>query len=97
MMPRAKRRLHAPNLFVLLGQHRGTLHCGAPDLNEAGWTGEGCAADSASALAGALTRALSLVGGEQAREQCRRKMEGYTVARAAEGIATAYRAVTKSN
>lgn len=66
----------------------------APDLVEPGRSGEVCAVDSASALAGALARALPLVGAESVRTQCRRKMEGYTVARAAEGIATAYHAVT---
>ena len=66
----------------------------APDLVESGRSGEVCAVDSASALAGALARALPLVGAESVRTQCRRKLEGYTVARAAEGIATAYHAVT---
>ena len=66
----------------------------APDLIEPGRTGEVCAADSAPALAEALTRAFPLAGEEQVRTQCRRKMEGYTVARAAEGIVTAYHAVT---
>ena len=66
----------------------------APDLVEPGRSGEVCAVDSASALAGALARALPLVGAESVRKQCRRKLEGYTVARAAEGIATAYHAVT---
>jgi glycosyltransferase involved in cell wall biosynthesis len=66
----------------------------APDLIEPGRTGEVCAADSASALAEALTRALSLAGVEQVRAQCRHRMEGYTVARAAAGIAAAYQTVT---
>ena len=66
----------------------------APDLVEPGHSGEVCVVDSASMLAEALVRALPLVGAESVRTQCRRKMEGYTVARAAEGIATAYHAVT---
>ncbi len=66
----------------------------APDLIEPGRTGEVCETDSASALAAALVRALPLVGAESVRTQCRKKMEGYTVARAAEGIAAAYHSVT---
>lgn len=67
----------------------------APDLIEPGRTGEVCVADSASALAEALARALPLVRGEEnVRMRCRRKMEGYTVACAAAGIAAAYQAVT---
>lgn len=61
---RANPKLHVANLFVLPSHHRGTLHCSAPDLIESGWTGEVCAADSASALTGALTLPLSLVGVE---------------------------------
>jgi len=66
----------------------------APDLIEPGRTGEVCAADSLPALAEALARALPLAGAGPVRAQCRHKMEGYTVARAAAGIAAAYQAVT---
>jgi len=66
----------------------------APDLIEAGITGEFFKSGSAAELAQALQRALKLVGDVQARESCRIKMGNYTVERAAEGIAQAYHQVT---
>ncbi len=65
----------------------------APDLIEAGVTGEVFMSNLASDLAHALRRAAKLVGNARVREDCRRKMESYTVERAAEGIAQAYHQV----
>src|SRR5262249_5291145 len=62
-----------------------------PDLVEAGRTGEWCPADSEPELTAALTRALALAGRADVREACRRKVADYTVDRAAEGVANAYR------
>jgi len=68
----------------------------APDLVESGVTGEISATGSAESLAVALARALPLVGRLEIRERCRAKVSGYTVEKAAQGIAEAYRAVVKS-
>jgi glycosyltransferase involved in cell wall biosynthesis len=62
----------------------------AADLIERGVTGDVAAAGSVEELAGALERTLTLAGRADIREACRRKMEGYTVRRAAEGIAQAF-------
>ncbi len=67
----------------------------APDLIHVGRTGEVFEIDSAESLISALQRAIELVGRYDVREQCRQKMEGYTVEKAAEGIANAYRAVAE--
>ena len=66
----------------------------APDLVEPGKTGEVCQATSAPALGEAIGRAAVWVSRPETRDRCREKVEGYTIARAAEGIAKAYRAVT---
>jgi glycosyltransferase involved in cell wall biosynthesis len=68
----------------------------APDLVEAQRTGEVFAAGSIRDLTNALLRALRLVGDQQVRLQCRAKVEGYTVAKAAEGIAEAYHAAVSA-
>jgi glycosyltransferase involved in cell wall biosynthesis len=63
----------------------------APDL-VGGETGVVCAADSAGALAGALAAAVALTNRADVRAHCRARAAGYSVERAAEGIAQAYRA-----
>ncbi len=65
-----------------------------PDLVHPGTTGEVCEADSVESLKLAVERAMSLVGRAKIRENCRREISGYTVQKAAEGIAEAFRAVT---
>lgn len=65
----------------------------APDLVEAGVTGQIFEAGSDQSLAVALVRAMDLVGRPEVREQCRKKVGGYTAEKAAEGIARAYWAV----
>ena len=66
----------------------------APDLVEPGRTGEVCQAGNAPALAEALGRLAVWAGRPDTRDRCREMVAGYTVARAAEGIAAAYRSVT---
>jgi glycosyltransferase involved in cell wall biosynthesis len=65
----------------------------APDLVEPGRTGEIAETGSVGSLAAALRRGLNLVGRAEIREECRSRVSGYTVEKAAEGIARAYRAV----
>jgi glycosyltransferase involved in cell wall biosynthesis len=67
--------------------------CG-PDLIEPGVTGEVCAADSPDSLADTLQRALTWLGPDAVRFQCRARVSGYTVEKAAEGIARAFWAAT---
>ena len=62
----------------------------APDLAEPGVTGEIAATGSAESLAAAIARALPLAGRPEIRERCRAKVSGYTVEKAAQGIAQAY-------
>jgi glycosyltransferase involved in cell wall biosynthesis len=62
----------------------------AADLIEPGVTGEICATGDAASLAAALKRAAPLVGDPAVRAKCRAKISGFTVERAAEGIARAY-------
>src|SRR5207249_8276448 len=64
----------------------------APDLIDAGETGEIFAAGSVPELTAALLRCCRLTGTRQVRLRCRAKVEGYTIAKAAEGIAAAYEA-----
>jgi glycosyltransferase involved in cell wall biosynthesis len=68
----------------------------APDLVEPGVTGEIAATGSAESLAAAIERALALVGRPEIRERCREKVSGYTVKKAAQGIAQAYWEAVKS-
>jgi len=65
----------------------------ALDLVEPGITGEICRAGQVLALSLAIERAMGLIGRSEIRERCRRKVSGYTVEKAAEGIAQAYWAV----
>jgi glycosyltransferase involved in cell wall biosynthesis len=62
----------------------------APDLIEPGVTGEVCAAGSAPALAAAISAASGRIGHVEIRAACRQRVAGYTVNRAAEGIASAF-------
>ena len=79
-----------------VGHAGGTLkQVAAPDLVEPGVTGEIAATGSAESLAAGIARALPLVGRAEIREQCRDKVSGYTVQKAAQGIAEAYAAVVK--
>src|SRR5206468_4280118 len=64
----------------------------APDLLDRGVTGEIHETGSAQSLAMAIQRALALIGRSEIREKCREKVRGYTVEKAAAGIARAYRA-----
>ena len=65
----------------------------APDLVEAGRTGELFKTGSKAELAAAIQRGLALAGSRETRERCRQKVSGYSLERAAEGLARAYRAV----
>jgi glycosyltransferase involved in cell wall biosynthesis len=67
----------------------------APDLVEEGRTGELFEAGSASSLRQAIERAMRLVGREDVRARCQEKVSGYTVERAAEGLARAFRDVVE--
>ena len=66
----------------------------APDLVEPGQTGHVFANSSVPAFAAALNAAYALVRRTDVREACRRKVAGYSVARAAQGIAEAYQTAT---
>lgn len=68
----------------------------ADDLIEPGVTGEIAAAGDAASLAGAMEKAARLTGDGAVRAQCREKIAGYSVERAAEGIAQAYRSVVEA-
>ena len=68
----------------------------APDLIMPGLTGEVFERGSADSLAAALQRALRLTDNSAARETCRSRVSGYSVAKAAEGIAQAYRDVVRA-
>lgn len=63
-----------------------------PDLISPEATGAVFEAGSAKALAAALETGLSLMNREEIRGACRDRIAAYSVERAAEGIATAYRA-----
>ena len=65
----------------------------APDLVETGVTGEVAETDSVESLAAALGRSLNLAGRPEVRASCRERVSGYTVDRAAQGIARAYQAI----
>lgn len=67
----------------------------APDLIDPGVTGEIFPTESAEDLSSAILRAFALVGRPEIRQHCRRKVSGYTVEKAAEGIAKAYKEVTR--
>jgi glycosyltransferase involved in cell wall biosynthesis len=65
-----------------------------PDLVIAGQTGEICQTGSIEALAQAIERGLKLVQLAEVRLTCRKRVSGYSVQRAAEGIARAFREVS---
>lgn len=71
-----------------------TVGC-APDLIQAGITGEVFRSDQSDDLAHALTRVMSTPSSEVRRARCRQQVEDYTTERAAEGIARAYAYVTQ--
>src|SRR5207244_10179070 len=68
----------------------------APDLIEPGATGELFQAGSVQDLGAALRRAMTLTERSDVRQACREKVSGYTVDKAAEGIAEAYRSVARA-
>ncbi|WP_392534631.1 glycosyltransferase family 4 protein [Nostoc sp. C117] len=63
----------------------------APDLINSGVTGEIFETGSYDSLAQAIERSLSLIGRLEIRQKCRQKVSAYSVEKAAEGIAIAYR------
>jgi glycosyltransferase involved in cell wall biosynthesis len=65
----------------------------APDLIHPGITGEIFESGSAHSLALAVERAWPLLGRAHVQENCRRAISGYTVEKAAEGIARSYNEV----
>jgi glycosyltransferase involved in cell wall biosynthesis len=65
----------------------------ATDLIEPGVTGEIAATGDAASVSAAIERAARLMRDPAVRGNCRSKIAGFTVERAAEGIATAYRSV----
>jgi len=65
----------------------------APEQVKRGRTGEVCAADSMEALAATMQSAWPLMGEAAIRTGCRERVAGYSISRAAEGIAAAYRQV----
>jgi glycosyltransferase involved in cell wall biosynthesis len=65
----------------------------APDLVEPGVTGEVFVTGSELSLADAMVKALLLTGRDEIRAKCREKVGGYTIGKAAEGIASAFFAV----
>ena len=67
----------------------------ALDLIEPGITGDLFETGSARSLNSAIGRAMALIGRSEIRERCRQKVSGYTVAKAAEGLARAYWAVVR--
>jgi glycosyltransferase involved in cell wall biosynthesis len=72
-----------------------TVGC-AVDLVDVGVTGEIAVAESVEDFRRALQRGFALIGRAGIRAQCRAKVNNYTVARAAEGIAAAYRSLQQS-
>ncbi len=65
----------------------------APDLIEPGVTGEIAETGCVESLTSAILRGLRLAGRSDIRNRCRGRVAGYTVERAAEGIARAYQSV----
>lgn len=65
----------------------------APDLIERGTTGAVFASNSVTTLTESIEMALPLVGREQIRDNCRRRIDRYTVDAAAKGIADAFESV----
>jgi glycosyltransferase involved in cell wall biosynthesis len=69
----------------------------APDLVSEDQTGVLCEKGSASALAAAIEHAMKLVHRSEIREACRKRVGGYSVRFAAEGIAQGYRDVVRES
>lgn len=67
----------------------------SPDLIEPGVTGEVFETGSVQSLVLVFHRALAHTGRPEIRERCRKKVSDYTVEKAAEGIAKAYRFVVE--
>lgn len=65
----------------------------APDLVQPGVTGNLFETNSIQSLAQAIQHSLILVNRAEIREKCRQKVSGYSVLKASEGIARAYREV----
>lgn len=65
----------------------------APDLVEEGKTGAIAVTGSAESLAAAIVRTTDLSSDPQLRSNCRKKVSSFSMARAAEGIARAWREV----
>ncbi|MDD5449793.1 MAG: glycosyltransferase family 4 protein, partial [Candidatus Omnitrophica bacterium] len=68
----------------------------APDLIERGITGNVFKTGSVKDLSAVLEGSFELVNRPEIREKCRQKVSGYSVEKAAEGIANAYRSVLKN-
>lgn len=66
--------------------------CG-PDLVNPGMTGEISETDSAESLASAIQKVFPLLGLKSVREQCRLKVNKYSIKKAAEGVYQAYQSV----
>ncbi|MDQ3987208.1 MAG: glycosyltransferase family 4 protein [Actinomycetota bacterium] len=66
----------------------------APDLITPEKTGWICAAGRPDSLAQELRKAIGAAGGRQVRQRCREAVAGYTVERAAAGIAEAFESIT---
>jgi glycosyltransferase involved in cell wall biosynthesis len=69
----------------------------APDLIEAGTTGDLAGTGSSESLASALERSLLLVNDPKVRSQCRAKVHPFSVHQAAEGIARAFRELVEAD
>jgi glycosyltransferase involved in cell wall biosynthesis len=67
----------------------------APDLIKQGINGEIFKTDSAESLALAIQRACVLIGRFEVRKMCRESVNNYTVEKAAEGVALAYKEITR--
>jgi len=65
----------------------------APDLVEAGVTGEIFTSDSVVSLIAAIERALLLLRDSHTPDKCRQIVDNYTVEKAAKGIALAYQQI----
>jgi glycosyltransferase involved in cell wall biosynthesis len=68
----------------------------APDLIDPGITGEIAASGSVESLRDAVLRLLPQIGSPKLRERCRGKIAGYTVEKAASGMAEAYWSLIQS-
>ncbi len=68
-----------------------------PDLVDPGVTGEVAEAGNARSLMEAFRRAENLIGDPHIRHKCREKVSGYSMVKAAEGVARAFQTVTGSH